>query len=320
MASITVTNLTDDYLVLHDAYTPIGPGASHTFTRFIHEVEHQRDLMALYRDGDIDLRITVSPDELLFRKLMDLTEVTRHWAYQTHQAAIPEYVGGFYEFASSDNDFDPAITFGAVNAAYGAHFLVVTGAVPVDEVTIQVTGTKINDNGERTAGAVETIVIPTGTPVNSYFETPMKWNGRLDVETIAGTAITCNYGFCKYHDFNNQDFEVLGLECLWDSDSTDSSSDIELLFHNATGWAFNAGSEPDSPAPLASRSGDYVTEVAHALGEGAWKRSNLTQRVDGKDSQGILWRVTSGNAGLGTLSFRTLSIELTIRKLPPGNL
>jgi hypothetical protein len=235
------------------------------------------------------------------------------WTAQTNGAV--EYAGGFYQFNSGSNSFSPSITFGAVNVAKAAHFAVVTRALTVDEVRITVTGSSINDNGERVGADSQVIVIPEGTPANSYFETPKKWNGQVTVETTAGTPIQCNYGWTKYHDVNNQDFVVSGLECLWESDSSDSGSDIELIHHKATGWTFNGGGEP-SPPIASARSIDHGPDIVHEVGPGAWKRSNLNIEVNGEDSEGILFRVTSGSTGIGSLSFRLLTLQVSLTVAP----
>lgn len=236
--------------------------------------------------------------------------LTRSWTFQTNTAV--GYAGGFYEFGASDDSFSPAITFGVANAAVAAHFFVVTGATTVDDVTIRVTGTAVDDDGNRVDPATADIVIPAGTPANTYIETPEKWNGQVSVETVGGTAIQCNYGWSKYHDVGNTDFILVGLEALWESDSTDASSDIELLHHRSTGWTFNAAAPPTPPPPLASRSADFAPEDEHRVGQGAWKRANLSTFINGADSEGVLFRITSGSTGIGSLSFRLLTLEISI--------
>jgi hypothetical protein len=236
------------------------------------------------------------------------------WSFQTNSAT--GYVAGFYDFNVGDDDFSPAIVFptapGSVDVARAAHFLIVTGAVPVEAVTIRVTGTSITDAGVSTPGDTEDIVVPGGTPIDSYFETPKKWNGQVGISVVAGTPITCNYGWSKYHDVNNQDFTVIGLETLWEADSTDPDSNIALLHHKATGWTFNAGAAPSPPAPVVDRATDYGVDNDQQVGQGAWKRSNLSLFVNGSGSEGILFEVTSGSTGIGALSFRFMNLQVSI--------
>lgn len=240
--------------------------------------------------------------------------LARNWAFETN--ATVGYAAGFYEHASSDDNFSPAVNFGTANVPKSAHVFVVTGAVPANEVTIRVTGTSIDDNGTRIESDTDDIVIPAGTAANSYFEVK-KFNGVVSIETISGTPIACNYGWSKYHDANNNDFELIGLECLWESDATDSGSNIELIHHRADGWTFNGGASATPPTPVVSRAGDFGAENVNAVGPGAWKRADLSTIVRGSEAEGLLFRVTSGSTGIGSLSFRKLDLELTIRPLLP---
>lgn len=247
-----------------------------------------------------------------------VNESTRSWDFETVNAGLA-YIGGFYEFASTDDDFSPAVNFGHVNRAVGAHLLIVTGAVTVDEVQITVSGTSITDNAVRTPADSQAITIPAGTPANTYFETPKKWNGQVAIETTAGTAITCNYGYAKYHDNNNQDFTVFGLEAHWYSESTDAAGavDLALLHHKATGWTFNAAAAPTPPTAIARRSTDLGVENGHQNGfPGAWKRSNLDTEIAGAGSEGVIVEVVSGGAGVGNQSFRQLDFELSLTLTP----
>ena len=291
----------------HPAYVPVGgslelPLSDRVFFSYI-----QGDIRGFLDDGILSVTV---PANLLGSAIPA-------WSFETTSSGVG-YVGGFYEFASTDNDFSPSVFFGTINKAVAAHVFVVTGAVPVDEVTITVTGDSIDDNGVRIAGDTDTIVISAGTAINSYFEVK-KFNGRVTIETTAGTAITCNYGWSKYWDNNNQDFNVLGLEAIWSSEATDSTSDVELLHHLATGWTFNSGSIPTPPTPIAARSTDHGPDVGQVAGEqGAWKRANLTVHVDGTLSEGILWRITSANSGVGNQSFRILNLHVLSQVCPLG--
>jgi hypothetical protein len=236
---------------------------------------------------------------------------TPTWSFQTNSAT--GFAGGFYEFSGTDDDFSPSVPFGTANVAKAAHFMIVTGAVPVGSVTIRVTGTSITDAGVRTAADTEDIVVPNATVVNSYFETSKKWNGTVTVSVFAGTPITCNYGWSKYFDFNNANFTVIGLECLWESDSTDSASDIEFRHHTSTGWTFNVGADPTPPTPIAGRATDYGAENDQEVGQGAWKRANLSLVVNGAGSEGIMFEITSGSTGVGNLSFRNMTLQVSIQ-------
>ena len=207
------------------------------------------------------------------------------------------YFDGYYLFASSNNDFSPSTTLGSANNPYSAHFMIVLGEITVDELTIRVSGTTIDDNGTRTASNTADIVIPNATAANSYFETPEKWIGQVSIEAVSGTAKNCNYGFCKYWDNQNSDFTVTGLETTWLAGANDTGADIRLLHHKATGWTYNAGAEPTPPTAIAAMATDLVTEKNLVNGqEGAWKRTNLSTDIEGSGSEGIIWQfITSAN-------------------------
>ena len=231
------------------------------------------------------------------------------WAFTSPAGSSGSFFyGGYYDFASSDNDFSGGPTFGTANASYAAHFMIVLGAQTVDELTLRVTGTSIDDTATRTASDTQDIVIPNTTAVDSYFETSKKWIGQVTITVVSGTAKTCNYGFCKYWDNNNTDFKVKGAEAVWLAGANDAGINIQLLHHNATGWTFNAAAEPTFPTPIAALQTDHVTEYQAVNGEnGAWKRTDLSQAVSGSGSEGVLFCVvTTANKAfeLGSLLLR----------------
>tara|TARA_Y100000034_G_C6821983_1_gene370300 strand:+ start:33 stop:782 length:750 start_codon:yes stop_codon:yes gene_type:complete len=199
------------------------------------------------------------------------------------------YIGGFYNHNIGDSNFALPTNFGTANAPYGAHLYVVLGAAAVDEITITVTGTSINDQGVRAALDTENIVIPNGTGVDSYFETTKKWLGQVSIQTTGGTAKTCNYGFAKYWDNNNNNFTVTGFEATFRGGANDNNPDIQIIHHNTTGWTFNAAGAADPPVAIVSMQTDYNTEFQIKNNqEGAWKRDNLNTAVEGNDSEGTI--------------------------------
>lgn len=234
----------------------------------------------------------------------------RNWAFQSNSPV--QYVGGFYQFSGDDDDFAPLISWGDANYGKAAHFLLITGAPTVDTLTIHIIGTSITDFGVQVGTDTEDIVIPAGTPANRCIESSKKWNGEITVEAVSGTPVACNYGWAKYHDFENQDFRVTELECLWESDSTDSTSNIILVHHRASGWTFNAGDNPTLPTGIASWGVDHVGNTTLAVGPGAWKRTNLDTFVAGSEGEGIMFCVHSGSLGIGTVSFRILTCEVSL--------
>lgn len=231
------------------------------------------------------------------------------WGFSSSPSASGTvYVGGYYDFSGANNDFSPAINYGSADGAKAAHILIVTGAETVDEVTITVTGTSITDEAVRTTSDTDTITIPASTPANSYFEVK-KFIGQVSIETTAGTAIQCNYGWVKYWDNGNTRFDVIGLDVTWYSEANTSTSDLILRKHTSVGWAYNLGADPTPPTPVAQMSTDYVDERNTDSGEfGAWKRTDLFTSINGVDSEGVIVEFIAGAAKTFTFGNFALSI------------
>jgi len=235
----------------------------------------------------------------------------KSWSFDSPSGASGTfYFGGYYDFAGTHNNFNPAVNFGTANASYAAHFFVVLGVQTVDQLTLRITGTSMDDEATRTAGDTEDIVIPNATAVDTYYETTKKWLGQVAISVVSGTAQNCNYGWCKYWDNNNNDFVVVGLEATWLGGANDATPDIRLRHHKSSGWTYNAGSTPTPPTALSSMNTDHVTEIQVVNNEhGAWKRDDLSTTVSGSGIEGtIIEIVTTANKTL-----RTWSIFIRIR-------
>ena len=218
----------------------------------------------------------------------------KFWSFSSPSGASGTfYWGGFYFNSGTASDFSGGPTFGTANASYAAHFYIVLGAATVDELTLTVTGTSINDTATRTTSDTQNIVIPSGTAADTYYETKKKWIGQVTITVASGTAKICDYGFSKYWDANNNDFTVKGVEATWLGGANDVAPDIQLIHHKATGWTYT-GSGAIFPTALASMATDHDTEIQVRNNEdGAWKRSNLDTAIDGSGEEGILWAVTT---------------------------
>ena len=199
------------------------------------------------------------------------------------------YIGGHYEFGSTDNDFNPSITFGTANKSEAAHFFIVQTTGAGTDTVIRVSGTTITDAGVRATSQTEDLTIASGSVANTYHETSKKWLGQVTVAKQSGTDVLCNYGFTKYWDNNNTDFRLVGLEATWLAGANDNDVAIKLRHHKTTGWTYNAGAAPTPPTELASLATDHSTDDKTVSGEnGAWKRDNLTTTIMGGDAEGIL--------------------------------
>ncbi len=221
------------------------------------------------------------------------------WAFMSRDAASgTNYIGGFYKFATSDNDFNPVQTFGTANSSYAAHFFIVTaGGAGTGDTVVRITGTSITDGGVRAAGATEDLTIASAEGASTYHETPKKWLGQISIVKISGDDVLMNYGYCKYWDNNNNDFQIIGFEATWLGAKNDNTPDILLRHHKATGWTYNNGAAPTPPTALASMATDHNTEILIITNEeGAWKRDNFATDVSGADIEGtIIELVTTTN-------------------------
>lgn len=226
-------------------------------------------------------------------------ESEKSWAFDSPAGSSGVfYFDGYYDFASSNNDFNPAITHGTANSPYGAHFIAICAAgTGGGDTNINITGTSITDGGVRVVGDSQNITLRDDGIAGQFNETSKKWLGQIIIQKISGADLQCNYGFAKYWDNNNNDFKVLGVDVSWLAGANDASADIKLLHHKATGWTYNAGSTPTPPTPIASMETDYSTESDIKNGEnGVWKRDNLDVSIKGDDSEGTIFEIdTSAN-------------------------
>jgi hypothetical protein len=220
------------------------------------------------------------------------------WGFVSQVAGSgTNYFGGFYIFNSGNSDFTATQTLGVANASYAAHLFLLLGADTDDDLTIRVSGTSIDDEGNRTGSDTQDIVFTHPATANDYAETPKKWIGQVSIDHISGTAKQCNWGFSKYWDNQNSDFIVTGLEATWRGGANDADPDLQLIHHKATGWTYNAGSTPTPPTPLASMKTDHTPEhLVRNNVPGAWKRTDLNAEVNGGDGEGtIIAMVTNNN-------------------------
>jgi hypothetical protein len=245
----------------------------------------EAELQALFADNTTG---NISPQDIrdfVVSTLIKPQTSRQTWAVPFTSTPEPAYLGGYYDFGTSANDMNPAITFGTALVPYAAHFMVVAASGATD-TEITVTGTSITDAGVRTESDTEVLQLVSAS-ANVYYETGKKWLGQVSVEKTAGTDRLVNYGWCKYWDNGNNDFTVTGGEIVWMGDNT-STIDFVIYHHKATGWTYNASAEPDPPE-LIRMSDDHATDIQTRSNEyGAWKRANLSQLVSGSSSEGIV--------------------------------
>ncbi len=155
----------------------------------------------------------------------------------------------------------------------------------------------------RTTSDTEVVIADvTGMTTDTYAETAKKWIGQVTY-TIqnagAGTHTTFtavfNYGFSKYNDIGNSDFQLQQFDAVGRAGGSDSSFDLEVLHHKTTGWTYHASAFVAGAAPIVKLSTLYSTESDLANGEAfAFKRTGLSTNILGNGEEGFLVRVTTG--------------------------
>ena len=250
------------------------------------------------------------------------TPTLKSYSFVAPGTASGEYfVGGFYTYAAADANLTQAsttVTHGGANAPYAAHAFIVSGGngtTDGSDLVLTVTGTSITDGGTRTGTDSEVIEATAGTSAaDTYFETTKKWIGQITytLSSTGGSTFSYdfNYGFCKYEDFANTAFTIDNFEATGTAGGNDSSFNIELIHHNATGWTYHATAFVAGPSSLLNMNTIYSTEQDIDTDEPfAFKRTGLTTAVAGDASEGTIIRITTGangsvdylNAHLGVL-------------------
>lgn len=247
--------------------------------------------------------ISVNPQALKRRS----TSRTYPFTSATVAAGV-SYQAGFYDWAPTSVTLTQASltqTYGTANLAKAAHVGIVpqaAGTVDAGQVGLRVTGTLDTELGTQTAAqtAIITDDITTLT-ANVMAETSEKFSGTVTYElyVVSGSpttySLTFNYGFSKYEDVLNTDGTVVGIDCVWEAGAADTSFNIELLHHKATGWTYAASGFVPGDGAICERLVDQAISGNTATGKfGAWKRVNLNTFIEGRASEGIIIRITTG--------------------------
>lgn len=219
------------------------------------------------------------------------------------------YKAGYYDFAATDANLTQAaltVTYGDPLIAYSAHAYGVAGGpgtVDTGVVGLKVSGTKIDDSGTKVPGFSETLIPDiTAVALNETFE-GAKFLGTVTFElfVVSGTPVNYsfdfNYGYAKYEDFGNRDFYLVGLECIWQGGAADLTGfDIQMIHHNPLGWTYAATGFVAGGTVIAQRSVDQVgfLKVAGDI-DTAWKRTGMNTHVHGSESEGVIYKVTTGS-------------------------
>ena len=248
--------------------------------------------------GNIFLKHQVDSSHLSFSSPQGIGTATRYAG------------GGFYDFATTSVTLDEGSltqTFGTANVSYAAHASIVSlanGTVDTGTVSIVVSGTSIDDEGNRSTGDSETVLADiTAAGSNGYHETTKKWIGTVTftlTETVddpTAYTISFNYGLSKYEDFGNQSFTVTGLQVVGEAGANDTGFNMILFHHSPTGWTYAGSGFVPGGTQLANMNSDHDTEINLSDGEPfAWKRTDLNTDVAGNNGEGVVFRLDTSSA------------------------
>lgn len=201
---------------------------------------------------------------------------------------------GSYEFGSSDDDFNPGISFGDPDIAHGSHvFLVQAAGAGGGATTVRVTGVSIL-GGVRVPGDTEDLVVSDSAPAGTYYSTAKRWNGEISIAKISGPDLLMNYGLATWYSRGNTDFILTSISAQLFGGANDSGFDMQLLLHSANGWTYVPAGEPIPAAPAASSLTDMTPEHEVANNkEWQWTRPTLNLAVAGASGEGIIGPVVS---------------------------
>ena len=262
------------------------------------------DILLLYADntaGDI------SPQDArdMIVSLQALSPTVSIHPSVTAGSAGDYYAAGFYDCPAADSNLTQASTtqvHGTTNGSAAAHAIAVAAAVGVTDGTdlvLTVTGTSIDDSGNRVTSDSEIIVADcTASATNQFYQTDKKWLGPVTytLSSTGGTTFNYdfNYGYVAYEDFANSDFLLDNFLFEWLGSATDAGFNIAIHHHKATGWTYSAAAFDPGSGELYQLSADHSTDRKLTTGEyGRWKRTGLSVAVAGADSEGIIVHVTT---------------------------
>lgn len=270
------------------------------------------DLIFLFAaDGDHTVRVRNSVGNIFLRHQNE----TRAYHFSSPSGSSGTfYSAGEYFWSATEailTQGSTTVTHGSANVSYAAHASIVAkgdGAKTSGDLVITVTGTSIDDDGNRDATPDSEVIVADATSstfgANAYAETTKKWLGTVTftLSSSGGGNFNCsfNYGFSKYEDFGNQNFTINLLECVGFAGATDTGFNIRLFHHNSADWTYAAagfvpGPTASDTSELANMNTDHNTEINLANGEPiSYKRANLNTDVSGTSLEGVIIEITTG--------------------------
>ena len=214
------------------------------------------------------------------------------------------YAGGWYRHETNSDDFNPPVTFGTANSAYGGHvYLVAAAGAGAGDTTVQVSGTSwdpatgVRDDTPDT----EDIVLDENGALGAFYQTSLEWIGQPTLTKTAGPDLLCNYGLvgCWHHSF--EDYVLAGFFVSWQGDATDANADVIFYHHDpSVVWTYDAVGDAIPPI-LYDMQTDYGAEHQVINFEpGNYERWNLSDLIETSLDAGlIIAAVQSGNRPYG---------------------
>ena len=236
------------------------------------------------------------------------------------------YSGGYYNWSTTEAALTQAslsVTHSAANSASACHIGIVAGGIGVVDigvVKLTVTGTTIDDEGNRAASQTVTLVADITTlSTDDYVETTEKWIGQVTIALAIASGspinfnLDINYGCSKYEDFGNQGFTVNVLEVVGLAGANDSGFNLRLFHHSSAGWTFAASGFVPGGTVLANMNTDYSTEDELVNGESfAYKRVDLNTDISEDNAEGLVLEITT----TANKAVEIMDMHLTVHTAP----
>jgi hypothetical protein len=227
---------------------------------------------------------------------------------------------GFYDWGATDANLTQAstsVTYGDAVRAYAAHVGVVpsgAGVVDTGVVGLRVIGIEDSELGIQVAGQTNIITADITTlSANTMVETSAKYSGQVTIElyVVSGAPVNYsldfNYGYSKYDDLGNNDFTITGFECVWQGNAS-STLDIALMKHTTDGWTYASTGFVAGNGDICRKTVDQALAGDVVNNEdGAYKRVELNEFIDGNGSEGFMIQVITGANG----TLQTMDLHVT---------
>ncbi len=243
--------------------------------------------------------------------------VTKSYPFTSNGVASGTYYNaGYYDASSTEAVLTiggtASVNYGEPNVSYAAHAFVVAKEAGGRDLVLTVYGTSITDAGVRTTSDSEIIVADADVATtDAYYETTKKWIGKIEFAlTGASDSFSFNYGFCKYEDFGNTDFTLVGYESVGSGGANDSNFDIIVYHHSSSDWIYAAsGFEPGGTEILSFQDINGTESEISNEHPFACKRVGLSIDIEGSASEGLVIKIITGQNGTVQSMYTHLGVK-----------